>query len=547
MRALAFGIAAVLFAWAGLSVPIHFRSVSPLILSEAAEETKSAESLASDYLGTDQVGPAKLILSALPDSLAKVELEATIAEAEARRPLLAIYGGPRSKLSEVLGPIYIDPSESSNSTIALLLPRDHRAALKTALRQSEKPTVKFLLRTASLQSYETFLPLSTGAGQPLEATVLIAALLSEEGIWPDAIERELHDMSSAALKDPAQIQTLEDTYTALLTLASRTNWAQLTTLLRVLPDLEALYTVHSAAQLADTHFPQLYTASLLSGDAFAVATYTLERGDKVWEVMTLANSLGQGAVTAMLDFFQPLYTAPSYLRIPILENTQHSLKNYAENHTILAKVIKGSALCLAGYCLTLSLGALLSFFFNLRTRTPNGRLVLSLHATAGFGFAALIWILSEPALLDFAPNENGQLRIQLASLLPEGPSTETPSTMLDQVTILVLLLFLVLQGTVFVFGLLKIREIQMNEASPALKLRLLDNEENLFDLGLYVGLGGTVSSLVMVVLEMIDASLMAAYASTLFGIVFVALLKIGFLRPFRRRLIVATDTHAPLR
>lgn len=515
LRALAYGVAALLFAWAGLSVPIHFRSVSPLILSEAAEGTPSAESLAGDYLDVGQIGPAKLILASLLDSPAKLNLDMTIAAIEANRPLLAVYGGPASLLSAVMEPFTIDASKSSN-TVSLLLPRDRRAALKKALRLSDKPTVKLLLRTASLQSYETFLPVSSDAGQPLEAIILTIALLAEEAVWADVIDRELLDMSTAALKDPAQIKPLEDTYTALLTLASRTNWSQLTTLLKMLPDLEALRAMHSAAQLAEDHFTQLYTASLLTRQPAAVATYAIERGDDAWVVMKLANSEGEGAAMAMLHFFQPLYAAPSYLQFNFLEESQQELKNFAESQTTLAKAIKGGALCLAGFFLTLSLGAILSIGLKADTRIPSGRLVHLFHASAGVGFAALIWILSEPTLLDFAPNENGQLRIQIASVLPEGLSPDTTSTMFDQVTILVLLLFLVLQGIVF-------------------------------DLGLYVGLGGTVSSLVMVVLEFIDASLMAAYASTLFGIVFVAVLKIGFLRPYRRRLIVAADAHAPSR
>ena len=50
-----------------------------------------------------------------------------------------------------------------------------------------------------------------------------------------------------------------------------------------------------------------------------------------------------------------------------------------------------------------------------------------------------------------------------------------------------------------------------------------------------------MASLTLVVLNIVDASLMAAYASTLFGIIFVAILKIGFLRPFRRRLILGQN------
>jgi len=71
-----------------------------------------------------------------------------------------------------------------------------------------------------------------------------------------------------------------------------------------------------------------------------------------------------------------------------------------------------------------------------------------------------------------------------------------------------------------------------------MKLRLLENEENLFDTGLFVGLGGTVISLILLnVWQLKEASLVAAYASTLFGILFVAVLKIGFVRPYRNLLI----------
>ena len=73
-----------------------------------------------------------------------------------------------------------------------------------------------------------------------------------------------------------------------------------------------------------------------------------------------------------------------------------------------------------------------------------------------------------------------------------------------------------------------------------LKLQLLDNEENLFDLGLYVGLGGTVLSLVLLlILDVKQDALIGAYSSTLFGIIFVAVLKIFHVRPYRNQLLVA--------
>ena len=66
----------------------------------------------------------------------------------------------------------------------------------------------------------------------------------------------------------------------------------------------------------------------------------------------------------------------------------------------------------------------------------------------------------------------------------------------------------------------------------------MENEENLFDAGLYVGIGGTATALVLQVLQVIDANLLAAYSSNLFGILCVAVVKIRRVRPFKRQLIL---------
>ena len=84
-------------------------------------------------------------------------------------------------------------------------------------------------------------------------------------------------------------------------------------------------------------------------------------------------------------------------------------------------------------------------------------------------------------------------------------------------------------------------EIRRQQVPSRIKLKLLENEENMFDSGLYIGLGGTVASLVFLAMGILKPSLMAAYASTLFGIIFVAILKIVHLRPFRRRLIIDAE------
>ncbi len=71
-----------------------------------------------------------------------------------------------------------------------------------------------------------------------------------------------------------------------------------------------------------------------------------------------------------------------------------------------------------------------------------------------------------------------------------------------------------------------------------MRLRLLENDEYLYDLGLYIGLGGTVLSLIFLIMGQNQQGMMAAYTSTLFGILEVALFKVLILRPYRHKLIV---------
>ena len=105
----------------------------------------------------------------------------------------------------------------------------------------------------------------------------------------------------------------------------------------------------------------------------------------------------------------------------------------------------------------------------------------------------------------------------------------------DTATLAAVGMFLVIQGLVYVFCLIRLASVKRLNAPAQLKLKLLENEENLFDLGLYIGLGGTVVSLVLLTVGVVTASLMAAYTSTLFGILFTALVKIVHVRRYKRK------------
>ena len=108
-------------------------------------------------------------------------------------------------------------------------------------------------------------------------------------------------------------------------------------------------------------------------------------------------------------------------------------------------------------------------------------------------------------------------------------------------TVISIGVFALLQVITYLICLLKISEIDRQNIPVTLKLRLMENEENLFDSGLYVGMMGTATALVLQVMGVIDQNLLAAYSSNLFGLICVAFVKIRHVRGYKRRLILAAQ------
>jgi hypothetical protein len=527
-----------------LSLPIHFRALSPLLLEEAAEGTPTLGALGDDFLTTGKPGPVALFATADPDlwkdPWRKERYDALMQE----HPIFQFTGGPAPYFEQYLDLIDWEQLSSDNAApplLPLLLPRSHRSALRGFLERSSNATVADLLKTRQLSGYQRFLPAYSEAGHPLDAAILTTALLEQSNAWSPEVARGVRSAVKEALAEPANLAPIERLYLAIVTLGSRANWTQLTALLREIPDLATLEKLAAATHQPDAHFPTLYSALLLSGDPVEVLSYLEQQPEEGWEVLPQALHLGQGALAELIQFDQPLYQPPAWLSALPLERSQAWFRGFTQDQPRVAFALKLGGLFLAGFLLALTLSRLALPLFEKEFHHQHARrLEGAIHSITAIAFAVLVWIAAEPQLLEFAPNVARELRLDLAQILPT-PNLDyaaTLSAMDDQITLIVLLMFFVTQLAVFSFCLLKLKEIRGQEVPASVKLRVLDNEETLFDLGLYVGIGGTVLSLILIVLGIVQAIQMAAFSSTLFGIIFVALLKVFFVRPFRRRLIL---------
>ena len=97
----------------------------------------------------------------------------------------------------------------------------------------------------------------------------------------------------------------------------------------------------------------------------------------------------------------------------------------------------------------------------------------------------------------------------VGKLVPVGTAS-AKSLFMNQLSLLTLLLFFVLQGLIYTACVFKLAEIIRQRVPARTKLKLLENEDHLFDAGLYLGFAGTIVCLILVSLKVMENTLMAA-------------------------------------
>lgn len=256
--------------------------------------------------------------------------------------------------------------------------------------------------------------------------------------------------------------------------------------------------------------------------------------------LEVAFAMGPRGSRMLLEKQKPL-RIDSLLPASISLSTWKQPLRFTYEHPSLALVVRILFLCIGSFCLLLAVSSFLPNPGDRGLARPTAFQDFLRKAILSSILAGFVLFLIEPSLLHqpepFAPGTAATPKLSIASLTNPTANMMNAIT-IDNVTLLILLIFLVLQVGLYIFCLVKLSEIRRQRVNEETKLRLLDNEENLFDGGLYLGLGGTVASLIFLAVGVVEASLMAAYASTLFGIIFVSLFKIFHLRPLKRRLIL---------
>ena len=526
----------LLLAFAAWSLPVNLKALSPALLREAGAGTPTLAQFGRQLVDSEKIGPAALVLAAarsLNDPGA-AGLDAELARLAAHTPEMVAWGGWDPFLDPLFNLRENKGRAASTPVLTFFITEKARETLRAYLEKSRSLGVQSLLRTRGLTATGRFVPATQPGGQPLDAVILLAALLYQGEHLSPPLQRELRGLAETALAQK-ELGALEPFFLDLLSLGKRLDWAQLGELLRATENTKTVGEFAHLARVAPDQLPVIYAAALFSGSADQVASYLIQYGKTGVDDLRLALGNGQGAVHQLM-----------LRQVPVSHGAGAGLGTAASLvllHPRIMIVVKYLGYLLGVFLVFVGLDRWIV------SPVADSRLALP-HMKSGMLallFSTVLVIVTEPFLLRAAPLSEYRVRLVLPVLVstskPPAPSTNQPTPTMDASTLISIGFFAALQVAMYVTCLRKISEVARSSLPPLTKLRLMENEENLFDGGLYVGIGGTATALVLQVLGIIEPNLLAAYSSNLFGITCVALVKIRHVRPYKRLLILESQVQ----
>ncbi len=520
----------------GWIIPSRFKSIPRSILSEAGARSESFVDLAQTAIEEENYGIAEMNLEVAKLNLAAEweVLDEILSQAKEENPVLYRWGVWDPFLDAALKDIPLSDYSAQPGILGVGLSNACRRSLVGLLENSRDSTVKSLLDAGELSTYKRLFPVSSVSGKPLESTLVSIGLLVQGDRLTPSLKRELRSRLASALAS-GDVAPVEDFFLDTLSLARTLNWSQFRSLFEKIQDLNTISRLRYAFHRRSDKVPLIFVSSTVAESPQQVMDYLGLYGDEGVEALESAVSFGVGAMQMLVREKLPLERAKSVAAVS-------SFKSY----------LIGFSLQNPGFSLVLKyslffFGALLAFWGSsvlTRSYRESSPPLLSVVQRLFVSLVSVIIlvVLSEPHLARSDASQGYSFKFVLPVLAEVNGETiiiETePTTSMEPTTLLSVSFFFILQILVFLICLLKVRQIEREDIDSLVKLRLMENEENLFDSGLYVGIAGTCISLVLQVLGLIEANLIAAYSSNLFGILGVAIVKIRLVRPYKNKLIM---------
>lgn len=533
------GVLVIGFGWV---VPSRFKSVPFEVVREAGQAGGSLEKQARQLLLDGNYGAASLMAEAadaLGDEKSSFVLAQASMELEANAQL-SRWGAWDPFLEAALKSVPLDAYSSEPGILGVLLAKPCREPVSALLQNSRNLLVRDLLSTGSFTTFRRLFPVSSTSGRPLEVSLLGLGLLAQGDHLSDSLKEELRELILEA-KASGSIGTLEDFYLDTLSLMRLFDWGQFKEIMARVEstdDLQRLrYLLHRKAK----DRPLVYGMGMAARELSGLFSYLEEFGDTGFGRLKSALATGVDGYQLALREQLPIENDTIDGSASFISNIQAALSPFSLKSPELSLGIKYGSFFIGSFIALWGLSQFGRFY----RETVSPALAFTQRFFGASASVLVFAVLSEPFLSASGAFEGYNFSFVMPVLTQVDGELQiietTPTTSMETATLLSIAFFFLLQALVFLICLLKVREIEKKIVGPLVKLKLMENEENLFDTGLYVGIAGTCISLVMQVIGLVEANLLAAYSSNLFGILCVAIVKIRMVRPYKTRLILRSE------
>lgn len=533
---LLFGVAIIAFGWV---IPSRFKSIPFGVVREAGQAGESLSDLSRSYLLDGNYGAAELLSEA---AIALGDRKAALVQSEVAMELeanerLERWGAWDPFLDAALGEIPVESYSDEPGFVGVLLAKPCRTALGALLAGSRNPLVRDILATGEYTSYRRLFPVSSTSGRPLEVVLQTLGLLGQGEHFSANMRSEFREMLLQA-KASGKVGNLEDFYLDILSLARAFDWGQLKALVPKFESSEDAKRFRFLLHRQAEDQPLVYAMALESERISDLFAYLENYGDEGFTRLESSLATGTDGFDLALREQLPIEVQSIEETGSALSEVQAQLAPFSLRNPHLSLGIKYTSFFVGSFLALYGLSKYRRFY---RERV-SPMLALTQRVFGSLASVLVFAVLSEPYLSgadSFSGYNFSFVMPVLAQVDGELQIVETtPTTNMETATLVSIAFFFLLQALVFLICMLKVREIEKRELDPLVKLKLMENEENLFDSGLYVGIAGTCISLVMQVINLVEANLLAAYSSNLFGILCVAIVKIRLVRPYKTKLIM---------
>jgi hypothetical protein len=533
----------------GLLIPAHLRAVDAGVVRNAGQSASTLAGQVQTLVEKQDLGVAQILAQAARAAQISRsdELVATVADQGRQNPG-AFFWGAAPGIENLFGDNANPPAEDTLTFTAFVVQDKNREAALARLHDSPLPAVQELLRSRSLNNTVLLPSSQSAAGQVYDTAVSICGLLLESGSLTDSLKGDITTLATAANHGDSS-EPLEQVLMDLMSLGQRFNWDQLTAFVGQIQSPETLHQLTDLVRNDNSEqLPVLFAAVQLSGQPDAVAKYLATFKQTGFADLTAGLRYGAGGVDELLKQQQRFYN-PGWERRVAAFNPFGAFFAAAAG---FSRQLPDFALALKWVCYFLAGFFLAAAMHHARPEVSVLERPLQVRGVHWFreflfsvGFLLVVLLLSEP----FLAQDNQPGEFSLRPHLPMAGGVVTAGiagirqNIMNPTILLTLLIFFVLQALLYLACLVKLSEIRRQNVPARMKLKLLENEDHLFDAGLYLGFVGTILSLILASLHLVTFSLMAAYSSTSFGIVFVVIFKIFHLRPARRQLLLEVEVE----